>query len=207
MNRALRLLLPIAVAACVITPLAAQQSFSESLTFLKAVRNRDASTVQNIISQPSSGAINTRDPRNGEAALHILVEQRNTEWLNVLLAHGARPDIQRNDGSTPLGMAAQIGWADGANLLLARGANVNLANNRGETPLILAVQARQLPAADRLAIVRVLMARGADPNRQDSFAGQSALEYARQDSRAPEIAQALQQRQQTSTGDVYGPTP
>lgn len=205
MIRAARLLLPVALAASIAAPLAAQE-FSDGLTFLRAVRSGDANKVQAILNNPSSGAVNTRDMRTGEAALHILVEQRNGEWLNYFLAHGAQPDIQKNDGSTPLGLAAQVGWVDGARILLSRRAGVDLSNNRGETPLILAVQARHLSSGERLEMVRLLMSQGADPRKQDNIAGYSALDYARQDTRAADLVRVLEQsRQRPAGGEVYGP--
>ena len=94
----------------------------------------------------------------GEGALHILVRGRDYTWLSFMLSRGARPDLQSNDGTTPLGLSAQLGWREGAELLLGRGADVNLANNRGETPLILAVQRRDLP------MVRLLLGQRADPD-------------------------------------------
>lgn len=160
--------------------------FSESYNFLKAVRERDGAKVTQIVSNPSSTAINARDSGSGEGALHILVRGRDLGFLAFLLARGARPDIQDNQGNTPLILAASIGWAEGAETLLARRANPNLPNSRGETPLILAVQRRDI------ALVRLLMGRGADPNRSDSIAGYSALDYARRDNRAAAILRLLQ---------------
>lgn len=208
MNRVHRLLVGAALAGAAISPLAAQQSsqMPESFNFLQAVRNGDGAAVQAIVANPSSTAINTRDPSNGEGALHILVQRRDLQWLAYLLGRGARPDIQRNDGTAPLALAAQLGWLDGAEQLLARGARVDLANSRGETPLILAVQARHLPSSQRLAMVSLLLRLGADPNRQDNFAGYSALDYARQDSRSPEILRALETRPQRGAA-VAGPNP
>ncbi len=206
MPRIRRFLLPAALAACIAAPLAAQ-SFSDSYTFLKAIRERDGAKVQEIASNPSSNAINAREPSTGQGALHILVGERNVEWLAYLLGRGARPDLQDNEGSTPLALAARVGWIEGATQLIARGAQVDLANNRGETPLILAVQARQLPAQDRLAMIQLLMSRGADPTKQDSFAGYSALDYARQDTRNPELVSALQQRNGAAAPSTYGPNP
>ena len=160
--------------------------YSESFSFLKAVRDRDAAKVTQIVSNPSSTAINARSSDNGEGALHILARGRDLGWLNFLLSRGARPDLQDNQGNSALIVAAQIGWTEGAEALLGRRANVNLPNNRGETPLILAVQRRDL------AMVRLLIGRGADPNRSDSVAGYSALDYARRDNRAGPILRLLQ---------------
>ena len=160
--------------------------FSESFNFLKAVRERDGGKVAEIVSNPSSTAINVRDSSTGEGALHILVRGRDLGWLSYLLSRGARPDLQDNQGNTPLNLAAQIGWTEGAEALLARRASVDLPNRRGETPLIVAVQRRDA------AMVRLLMSRGADPARTDNVAGYSALDYARRDNRAGPLLRLLQ---------------
>jgi len=56
-----------------------------------------------------------------------------------------------------------------------------------------------------LAMVRVLLARGANPKRTDSAAGYSAIDYARQDPRAAPILRLLEQPA-TPTRAVAGPT-
>ncbi len=204
MRRFPRFVLPAMIVATIAAPLAAQ-AFSESYTFLKAVRSGDAAVVERVANNPSSSALNAREEGSGEGALHILVRQRNLTWVAYLLSRGARPDLPMNDGTTPLGLAAQLGWVEGATQLLGRGARVDIANQRGETPLILAVQARHVSVADRLAMVTLLLGQGADPNRQDNFAGYSALDYARQDSRTPEILRALQQPRQRTGNNSIGP--
>lgn len=205
MYRFHRVLFAAALAACAAGPIAAQQlQRSESGRFLEAVRDRDGAVVQAIVANPSSTAINARDGDTGQGALHILVLRRDLTWLAFLLGHGARPDLQDGDGTTPLGLAAQLGWAEGAEQLLARGAQVDLANRRGETPLILAVQARHLSENERVAMVRLLVGQGADPERQDNFAGYSALDYARQDGRSPLIVEALEQARSTGS-KMIGP--
>ena len=182
-----RVILAAAVLALAATPVLAQNmGFSEGFNFLKAVRARDGSTVEAIVADPSSTAINTRDPSTGEGALHIVVRGRDSNWLAYLLGHGARPDIQSNDGTTPLILAAQIGWREGAEQLLARRANPNLGNGRGETPLIFAVQRLDLP------MVRLLMSQGADPDQTDNVVGNSAIDYARQERRAAAILRLLE---------------
>jgi uncharacterized protein len=186
MSRTNRLGLGAAIVALIAAPLAAQ-GFSDGFLFLKGVRERDGATVQRIVSNPSSTAINARDSSTGEGALHILVRGRDLTWLSFLLARGARPDIQSNDGTTPLILAAQIGWQEGAGQLLARGANANLGNRRGETPLMAAVQSRDI------GMVRLLLAARADPNQTDNSSGNSAIDYARQDPRAASLLRELEQ--------------
>ena len=178
---------PVAVAVALLAAPVAGQNFSDGFTFLKGVRERDAATVQNLVSTPNAAVLNYRDQSNGEGALHILVRGRDLTWLAFLLARGARPDLQANDGTTPLIMAAQIGWGEGAHQLLSRGANPNVANRNGETPLIYAVRRRDL------AMVRLLMSQRADPNLTDSLSGYSALDYARQDPRAAMVLRELEQ--------------
>jgi len=168
-------------------PALAQMGFSEAYSFLKAVRERDSSTVNGILANPSTTAINARGD-DGQGALHILVRGRDSTWLSFLLSRGARPDIQDNEGTTPLMVAAQIGWIEGADLLLRNGANPNLSNSRGETPLMFAVHNVSLP------MVRLLMNHHANPNQTDNVQGYSALDYARQDRRASAIVQALSGR-------------
>ena len=179
-----------AMAACMVlvlaVPASGQQGFSDSFTFLKAVSERDGDKVTDLVSEPGTTVINTRDRGSGEGALHIVVRGRDSSWLAFLLGKGARPDIQSNRGETPLTMAAQIGWLEGAEILLARQASVNLGNGRGETPLILATQRRDV------AMVRLLLSRGADPKRTDNVAGMSALDYAQQDPRAGAVLKLLE---------------
>ena len=172
--------------ALIATPIAAQ-SFSDGFTFLKAVRERDGATAERILANPSTTAINYRDPSTGEGALHILVRGRDLTWLAFMLSRGARPDTQSNDGNTPLILAAQIGWTEGASQLLARRANPNIGNRSGETPLIVAVHRRDLQ------MVRLLLGQSANPNQTDNLSGNSAIDDARQDPRAAPILRELEQ--------------
>src|SRR5687768_12024150 len=120
------------------------ESFSNGYNFLKAVRERDGDKATNLIVEPGSIVINHKEAATGDGAVHILARDRDLTWLAFMLGKGARPDLQNKEGMTPLAIAAQIGWIEGAELLLRRKAKVDLANSRGETPLILAVQRRDL---------------------------------------------------------------
>ena len=56
----------------------------------------------------------------------------------------------------------------------------------GETPLIVAVQARQV------AIVKLLLSIGADPDKTDSAQGYSARDYAKRDNRGGEMLRLIE---------------
>lgn len=163
-------------------PAAAQ--FTDSFNFLKAVRDRDGTKVAEIVERPGSQILNTRDYNTGEGALHILVKRRDSGWLGYLLSKGASVDIRDGDGNTPLLLAAQIGYIEGARALLEDGAQINAANTRRETPIILAVQARDV------ALTRLFVTNGADPTRPD-LTGKTARDYAAQDSRGTALLKIL----------------
>jgi ankyrin repeat protein len=88
---------------------------------------------------------------------------------------------------------------EGAESLLGRSASVDLANSRGETPLIIAVHNRDI------AMVRLLLGKGANPKRTDSIAGYSALDYAKQDSRSAAILKLLEDNTKTKKPNFSGP--
>ena len=166
-------------------PAAAQGS--DGYNFLKAVKERDGAKVTSLVSQPGTTVIHSKERSTGEGALHIVTRDRDYGWLSFLMAKGARLDAQDKNGATPLSLAAQLGWLEGADLLLKYGANPDMANGRGESPLILAVQQRNLP------MVRMLLAKGANPKKTDSTAGFSAIDYATRDgARSAAILKLLQ---------------
>jgi ankyrin repeat protein len=181
-------LMAVAAAAIALSVLGvpAHAQGSDSYKFLKAIRGGDAAEVEKLLATPNLVLVNTKDSAKGETALHIVAGERNLTWLSYLIGKGAKVDAQTREGSTALAVAAQLGWVEGAEQLLAQGAAVDLANGRGETPLILAVQRRDL------AMVRLLLDQGANPNKPDRVAGYSALDYAKRDRRSANILKALE---------------
>lgn len=176
----------VALAMALTSVPAAAQQLSAGYTFIKAVKERDANKVTDMVSGPSTTVVNSKEPGSGNSALHILAQARDFTWLNFLTGKGARVDAQNASGDTPLAIAAQLGWMEGAEFLLGRRASVDLPNARGETPLIQAVQRRHLP------MVRLLLSQGANPKRTDSVAGYSAIDYAKQDRRSAAILKLLE---------------
>lgn len=167
---------------------AGAQSYSEGYLFLKAVREHDSNKVNQLVASSANVVLNIRDQSDGSGALHYVTRDRESVWLSFLLAKGAKADIQDYKGETPLSIATQIGWSQGAELLLNRGASVDLGNQRGETPLMIAVQRRDLP------MVQLLVRHGANPNKTDRVSGYSALEFAKRDSRAAAIVKLLSEK-------------
>lgn len=177
-----------ALALAFVAAPAGAQSYSEGYQFLKAVKEKNPDKVNALVASSANVVLNIRDQSDGEAALHYVTREREIVWVNFLLTKGARADIQNYKGETPLSLATQIGWSEGAELLLNRGASVDLGNQRGETPLMIAVQSRDLP------MVRLLLAHGANPNKTDRVSGYSALEFAKRDPRAAAIAKLLSEK-------------
>lgn len=184
-------------------PSAASAQFSDSYNFLKAVRERNGEEATKFLNQPGSVIINTRDRANGETALHIAVARRDATWTSFLLQKGSNPNISDKAGMTPLMLAAQLRFLDGARLLLSQKAKVNAANDRGETALIRAVQLRDSE------MVRFLLENGADADITDTLAGLSARDYAKRDKRASailsEIEKADEKKKPAENGRFFGP--
>ena len=169
--------------AAVAAPAAAQ--FSDSYNFLNAVRQADGEKATKALQGIKGTIVNTRDYTTGETALAITIKRRDLTWSSFLLGKGADPNIRDAQGNSPLHIAAQLGFTEGAELLLGQRAQVNLANNSGETPLIIAVQQRNT------AMVRLLLANGANPKQPDRIAGKSARDYAVDDPRAAAVLKII----------------
>jgi ankyrin repeat protein len=193
-----KILLAFSAAAMLLSSPATAQ-FSDSYNFLKAIKDRKGDEAEKFLAEPGTVIINTRDSTSGETALHIVVQRRDSVWLNYLLQKGANPNLSDKKGMTPLMLATQIGFIDGIDSLVKRKAVVDQPNRAGETALILAVQLRNSEA------VRVLLRAGANPDKRDSRAGYSARDYAKQDGRAAAIASIIENHGNTATKSAATP--
>lgn len=150
---------------------ATAQVRTDGAKFLEAVRERDGDSVMAMLGQPGNTLINSRDIGTGEGPLHIVTARRDIAWVRFLLQRGANPNAADRRGTTPLRIAAQIGFLDGVEALAKGGAQVDTPDSTGETPLIAAVHRRDIE------MVRLLLERGASPQRTDN-SGRSARDYA-----------------------------
>jgi len=101
--------------------------------------------------------------RGGSTALLFAARNGDVESAGLLLAAGARINDALPDGMTPLTLAVRSGQSETARFLIEKGADVNDAKV-GYTALHVAV------LLGDLAVVKALMAHGANPNVQLSKA-------------------------------------
>lgn len=192
-----RLLAAFALASAAVP--AAAQFQSEGYKFLQAVRDSKNDEVISTLNKPGATIVNTRDVTTGEGALHIVIKRGDSAYLVFLLQKGADPNLRDGKGNTPMLLAASGGETGLIHILSLVKANPNLGNSSGETPLILAVQRRDM------AMVRELLADGADPDQTDNIAGKSARDYATQDPRNTTIAKLLAETPKKERRAVSGP--
>lgn len=183
MNGPMRLLLAVA-AASMVSPAIGQAGAFDGEKLVEAIRKGDGAEAMALL-KAKPNLVNTRSV-SGKTPLITAIENRDEEWAGFLLQNGADPNLALRSGETPLMIAARLGLRDVTEWLLGAGARVNDANNMGETALIVAVQGRHVP------IVALLMQVGADPDKPDSAAGFSARDYAKRNSRMPQLLRTIE---------------
>jgi ankyrin repeat protein len=151
------------------SPAAAQMSMGYK--FLEAVKKKEGNTVTDMLADPATTVINTKDITSGDTALHIVTARRDLTWIEFLIAKGANVNARNVRGVTPLELATRSSHLEAVEVLLAKGARVDDPNSAGETPLIAATHARHT------GLMRLLLKAGADPDRADN-SGRTARDYA-----------------------------
>ncbi len=151
------------------SPIAAQMSMGYK--FLEAVKKKEGNTVTDMLAEPGTTVVNTKDITSGDTALHIVTARRDLTWIDFLIAKGANVNARNGRGVTPLELATRASFLEGVELLLAKGARVDDPNSAGETSLIAATHVRNT------ALMRLLLKAGADPDRADN-SGRTARDYA-----------------------------
>jgi FOG: Ankyrin repeat len=111
------------------------------------------------------------------------------EVKRLVVGCGVDPNIQDNDGNTPLHRAVIRSRREIIKLLLEHGADPNIQNNYGGTPLHYAAK------KCRVSVARVLLDYGADPTIRDNK-GKTPLNYG---SNCEEIIEELRRRGSRTT--------
>lgn len=171
---------------------------SDGEAFLSAVKDGDAGKAIELANQPGSRVASYKG-YNGDTALHIVTRKRELDWVGFLLNKGADPNLADAAGETPLTIAAGIGFEDGVAYMLAKGAKVDSINRRGETALAIAVQQRHP------RVVELLLKAGANPDKADRVSGYTPREYAKRDTRNPQLLRLIETIKPTSKKAVAGP--
>ena len=174
-------------AALMPAPAMAQALATSGYDFIDAVKKSDGNKATDLLNQNPGGLIDTKDG-DGNTALIIAINRSDDNWTGFLLKQGADPNLPGKGGDTPLIAAARVGFDQAAEWLLAMGAKVDADNKMGETPLIVAVQHHDMP------LVRLLLSRGANPDKADAAAGYSARDYAKRDAHDRDILKLIEDR-------------
>lgn len=202
--RALLLAMLAAPVAVAVLPTPAAAQFTESYKFLEAVRKKDGNEATKLLETGGPNLINTRDYTSGESALHIVTNKRDLTWMRFLVGKGANVNARDAKGMTPLVVAVNFNFVEGAEFLVGQSARVDESNNAGETPLITAVHNRNLD------MMRLLLTAGADPDRADN-SGRSARDYAGYEGKDGALMGAIEKYAKPKKKDgpgakVFGPS-
>ncbi|KAJ5585203.1 uncharacterized protein N7459_005003 [Penicillium hispanicum] len=123
-------------------------------TLPSAIRGQNHTIVEQLLNSGVS-------PDKGEDfhPLNETVSQRDIEGMRLLLAFGANPNIPDSPGKTPLLLAVEESFVDGATLLLKHGADANYrAKPELESPLSWSI------ANGKINLTQSLLAHGGNPN-------------------------------------------
>ena len=90
--------------------------------------------------------------RSGSYALNAAAVENNTEVIQILLAHGADPNVRNRQGDTPLICATKYagGRSDTVKLLVDAGTDREIRDNSGNTALDYAMAKKQKDAVSIL---------------------------------------------------------
>ncbi len=118
----------------------------------------------------------------GNAPLHVAMGKNNSApdtpaLVQMLLKAGAAPNIKGYGSNTPLQMILQQGNSRPdlltlTQMLLNGGADPNAVSGRGLTTLQAALNSG---IANKIEVIKILMAHGANPDIKDQSSGQTAL--------------------------------
>ncbi|KAI9368541.1 ankyrin repeat-containing domain protein [Aspergillus egyptiacus] len=106
------------------------------------------------------------------ALLLCAVRAQSVELMNLLLRHGADPNVATNRGNNATLWAAEMGYTDIVEALVDGGAEPDFRNRTGRTPLSLAAE------KGHIETVHLLLGYGVDVSLRDSLRDWRPLEWA-----------------------------
>jgi ankyrin repeat protein len=148
-----------------------------------AIRKQDAQAVRTLLKQQR--ALAAKAEPDGTTPLHWAARINDPALVRALLQAGAT-HVANRYGTTPLELAAENGSPRVIEALLDAGADAKTATPEGETVLMTASR------TGRVEAMRLLLARGADPNAQETRFGETALMWAAAENHAPAVRLLLE---------------
>lgn len=154
--------------------------------FLDALADAEVDRVRRLLSKNSSlatesfpSSLTTNPPllvavrvpgfagHGEEISADAAADEERAEIVEVLIEHGADPNLRSRGGVRPLHMAARYGLARCIRSLVVAGAEVDVRNAKGETPLYRAANLGHRAAVQELlrlgASVSVVSNKGEGP--------------------------------------------
>ena len=120
--------------------------------------------------------VNVLDKDNVQP-IHLAAKQGFQKIVQYLIEKGAQMEGTDNTNQTPLIMAVYERYLNVVEYLIGKGANIESRNKNDQTPLIIAAPVSGVFFGGDTAIVKFLIANGAQINAIDSF-GKSPLHWA-----------------------------
>jgi ankyrin repeat protein len=148
-----------------------QKTISQHLRLLTISLSTLYATTAIAIGPPPDADHLWRGP-DGSTALQWAVYEQDITKVASLLRAGADPKLGNDYGSTPLGMAAEVGNTELIKLLIDAGADIDSPNLEGQTALMLVARTGNIEAAN------ILLKNGATINARESWGEQTALMWA-----------------------------
>jgi ankyrin repeat protein len=157
-----------------------QRASLSTKDFFEAARSGQTTTVDSFLNKGMD--IETRDEEIGATALYLASEKGQKGIVETLLVHGAKVNTVTAIGRrTPLHAAAT---REIAKLLIEKGADVNARAVGGLTPLHTVLfrydpkVPRDVQVKIKFELIKLLIAKGADPNIKDTYLRASPMDIA-----------------------------
>lgn len=99
---------------------------------LQCVRARDTAQVEKLLRGGVHDLVNITEPREGKGVLHVAAVANDTDMIEFLMLHGARPDVQDMRGRTAVMLAAELGHDGVVALLAEKHADMKLTDVEGK---------------------------------------------------------------------------
>jgi ankyrin repeat protein len=154
-----------------------RQSRSES-PLLLALKDKNREITVHLLEHGAD--VNAPSGDRQELPIYAAIDQRDVEMVKLLIAHGAKLDQvnKHHLHPTPLHMAVYMQQAEIVNLLLEKDVPVDPLDRQGRTPLnqmlfnapqkyLFVIGKPDEADANRIQIIKALLAHKADPNTRD----------------------------------------